>query len=126
MIDIRHPDVVAKEGKIQHSINLHFSEPNDSVTIFEAFELPNNEFKEKFGRDKPNQNVTIVTYGSKCSDCEKNQSLPFYAANFIFWANNSSDKAVRFYSDGFEDWVENGGSIIKTMESEFHFKNCVI
>merc|ERR1711962_1743423 len=55
LIDIRHPDVVAKEGKIRHtvklSINLHFSEADDNGTIIEAFRLSNSEFKERFGRD---------------------------------------------------------------------------
>merc|ERR1711962_962896 len=123
LIDIRHPDVVAKEGKIRHSINLHFSEADDNATIIEAFRLSNNEFKERFGRDKPNKNDTIVTYGSKCGDCKAFQSLPFYAASFIVLTNNSFHKEVRFYSDGFEDWVENGGSIIKNNEDSANIFN---
>ena len=63
LIDIRHPEVVERDGKIPNSIHVFFgvmghNDPDFCVdiecvnsNISKAFNLTNEEFKEKYGRD---------------------------------------------------------------------------
>ena len=117
LIDIRHPEVVERDGKIPNSIHVFFGvmghyDPDFCLdiecvnsNISKAFNLTNEEFKEKYGRDYPYEK-NIVIYGSM--DTIESPYIALIIANTDLFRNNS----IRYYYDGFNDWKINGGEIV--------------
>ena len=117
LIDIRHPEVVERDGKIPNSIHVFFGvmghfDPDFCVdiecinsNISEAFNLTNEEFKEKYGRDYPYEK-NIVIYGYR--DTIDSPYIALIIANTDLFTGNN----IRHYYDGFVDWERNGGEIV--------------
>ncbi|XP_059223385.1 rhodanese domain-containing protein CG4456 [Stomoxys calcitrans] len=54
LIDVRSRDMVDTDGSIPTSINIPFTELED------ALKMEDNEFKQKYGRDKPSKEAVVI------------------------------------------------------------------
>ncbi|KAJ1841542.1 hypothetical protein LPJ73_006083 [Coemansia sp. RSA 2703] len=64
LIDVREPDEVA-QGKVPTATNIPLGE------VATAFSLPNDQFKSKYGIDKPSPSVETIFY---CRSGKRSQS----------------------------------------------------
>ncbi|XP_076332037.1 rhodanese domain-containing protein CG4456-like [Tachypleus tridentatus] len=97
LIDVRTSQELKDVGLIPGSLNIPLAEIED------AFHLPPNEFKKKYGSFQPSktdENV-IITCRSGRRAADAIQKLEKLAYN-----------KIRCYCGSFLDWVEKGGKVV--------------
>ncbi|CAL4130415.1 unnamed protein product [Meganyctiphanes norvegica] len=98
LIDVRCREEASQEGQIPGS----FCVP--ATTIKLAADLTQEEFKERYGFDKPSKEAPLVLY-CKTGVRSKNAYEQLTALGFT---NH------RHYSGSLIDWQNNGGDVVKT------------
>ncbi|XP_076066807.1 rhodanese domain-containing protein CG4456-like isoform X2 [Oratosquilla oratoria] len=99
VVDVRSSGEIAKLGCIPGSVNIPLTE------IEEAINLDGEDFKDKYGIDKPEGSCPhIVTHCMKGGRAQK--------AYDALAAAGVEDHRV--YMGSFNDWVANGGEVSKT------------
>lgn len=96
-MDVRNPDEVKTAGKIPGSVNIPLPQLEESLN------LSPEEFKDKFGFEKPKENQVIVTHCMKGARAAKAQDI-FASKGF---------ENVKSYPGSFSDWQDQGGDIEK-------------
>lgn len=91
IIDVRNKTEIQENGKIPGSLNLPMTE------LEAGLDMDDEAFASKFGFQKPTSNDTIVTHCLKGGRAMKAYS--------VF--------EEKCYSGSFDDWVKNGGKVVR-------------
>ncbi|CAG0920872.1 unnamed protein product [Notodromas monacha] len=96
LLDVRSRDEF-RDGHIPNSFNVPVDRFND------AFELPEDQFRQLYGFPKPKKNSKIVT------SCLKG----IRAANAAEILTRSGYTNVNIYKGSFDDWKNKGGDVVQ-------------
>jgi rhodanese-related sulfurtransferase len=99
IIDVRRRSEVSSNGKIPNS----FIVPVQEILSGHAFELKNTNFKKRYGLIKPRKSVEFVV---SCASGKRASKAGKYFKSLGY-------QQIKVYKGGFNDWIKNGGEIIK-------------
>lgn len=97
LIDVREPHELTDDGKIPGSVNIPLG------SIEEAFKLPPDMFKERYGVKLPDRSDSMVF---SCKAGRRAASAAEKVAPLGY-------PNAKVYSGSFKDWVERGGPLEK-------------
>ncbi|XP_013110581.1 rhodanese domain-containing protein CG4456 [Stomoxys calcitrans] len=95
LIDVREPLEIQQTGRIPTSINIPLSNVKSAL----GDDTTPEEFKSKYGRDKPLENTTVIFY---CRSGRRSQQ----AAEFAVALGYTN---VKNYKGSWIDWAEHEG-----------------
>ena len=98
IIDVRNRSEVASKGKMPKSVNVPLHE-----ILSGAFLWPNTDFEIRYGLKIPEKNAEFVV---SCKSGMRASKAGKYLKSLGY-------KQIRIYKGSFNDWIANGGEIIK-------------
>uniref|UniRef100_A0AAG5CZW0 Rhodanese domain-containing protein n=1 Tax=Anopheles atroparvus TaxID=41427 RepID=A0AAG5CZW0_ANOAO len=94
LVDVRNPNEIADTGKIPTSVNIPFTQLEESLQLDDA------QFKDKFGRSKPTRDADIIFHCGKGGRAQKATDLALtlgyrnartYKGSYMEWAVKQSN-----------------------------------